>query len=95
MATLAQVDKDVQGFLGRGQGIPAETLLELLNLELSQDVTRTKGFVLDIPLNSGLKHEFNWVEAIVTYKVKLPRIQCRYFSHLVEFQQTDEEVLEF
>lgn len=35
------------------------------------------------------------MEAIVSGRLYLPRIQCRYFSHIVEFETSDEEVRAF
>ncbi len=35
------------------------------------------------------------MDAIIAGKVVLPRVQCRYFSHLFELEQTDEEAAAF
>ena len=77
------MDKDVLSFLQKGIPITQISLLELVNKELSQDVTATKGFILDIPLTTGPHSNYDWVEAIISNRVKLPRIQCRYFSHII------------
>lgn len=36
---------------------------------------------------------FSWIECILKNEVQLPQIDCRYFSHVIKFEDEDEEVL--
>lgn len=69
-------------------------MLDLVNNELKHHLAINKGFILDLPL-CNRAYEFSWIDAIVRNKVLLPKIGCRYFSHIIEFEHSDEEVLEF
>jgi len=37
----------------------------------------------------------DWVDAIIKGKVKLPRIGCRYFSHVIDLDASDSDVIKF
>lgn len=52
-----------------------------------------KGFILDIPLYESVK--FSWVEEIFKKTLKIPKIKTRYFSHVIELENSDEEVIYF
>ena len=43
-----------------------------------------KGFILDLPIDAY------WSEAILSGKLHLPCIDCRYFTHLIELHYTEE-----
>jgi len=51
--------------------------------------------VLDLPLEYSSSDTFDWVGAIISGKLFLPKLKCRYFSHLIELQAQDQDVLMF
>ena len=51
-----------------GKNIPSETLLALVNNELTNHLPINKGFILDLPLSNRV-FEFSWVDAIVRNRV--------------------------
>lgn len=37
----------------------------------------------------------DWVDAIIKGQLRIPKIGCRYFSHVLECEASDEDVLLF
>ena len=58
----------------------------MLNIELQLDVVKNKGYILNIPLEY-------WAESIL--RLRLPKLGCRYFSHVIILDQSDEDVKKF
>lgn len=79
--------------LKNGRKIENGKLVKLVNKALAEKSVAMRGFVLDLPLGAADEDGFCWVDAILTNKIILPKIQCRYFSHIVELDDTDEEVI--
>ena len=75
---LTPLERSVMDALKGGREVPSESLLELLNLELAFEAPTNKGFVLDLPLEQTTP--VNWVTAMKQNKLKLPKLQCRYFN---------------
>jgi len=61
--------------------------LDLINNELEKDLTQSRGFILDLPF------EYNkyWIDAVIRNKLTLPKLNCRFFTHIMQVEQTDEE----
>lgn len=87
-------EKQIQLDLQSGKSIAPDNLLDLLNFELSFDPVFNKGFILDLPL-AHMPGSIDWVDAIIKGKVKLPRIGCRYFSHVIDLDASDSDVIKF
>ena len=66
-----------------GKRVEDTKLIKLVNKALAEKSVAMRGFVLDLPLGFS-ENNFCWVDAILTNKVILPKIQCRYFTHIVE-----------
>jgi adenylate/nucleoside-diphosphate kinase len=59
---------------------------------MQQDSIINKGYILDLPVTG----EFNWIKQIFTKNgLYLPRIGCRHFTHVIQLEHTDEEVILF
>ena len=69
-------------------------MINLLNLALGNDATFNKGYILDLPLTFS-EGQVDWIDSIIKNKVILPKQGCRYFSHIIEFNNTDEDALHF
>lgn len=77
--------------LEKGSRVEEEDILDLLNLELRKDVTISRGFILDLPL----EYSSFWHEAIISNRVKLPKMGCRFFNRVIEIDQSEEEWAHF
>lgn len=75
---LNPVERETYDNLRFGRDIPLSVLEQLLNKELDLDAPKNKGFILDLPLE-----EPYWVNSILGNKLILPKIGCRYFTHVV------------
>ncbi|EGR31735.1 hypothetical protein IMG5_103090 [Ichthyophthirius multifiliis] len=87
-------EKEIVKELLEGKSISGNNLIELINNELQNDLPQNKGFILDVPLCFS-QGEVDWIDAIIKNKVALPKIGCRYFSHIIEFSCEDDDVLKF
>lgn len=50
-------------------------------------MTHSRGFILDLPF------EYNkyWIETLISNRIYLPKIECRYFTHILQTEQTEEQ----
>ncbi|CAD8103243.1 unnamed protein product [Paramecium sonneborni] len=87
---LNPLEREVFDSLRFGRELTQEQLESLFNVELSQDLPKNKGYILDLPLENIF-----WVNSILSNKMILPKIGCRYFTHVVNLYQSDEDVLHF
>ena len=87
---LSETEKAIVADLTSGNAISNKNLLQLLNIQLSNAKTSLKGYVLDLPLYET--KEFCWADEILDGRLKIPRIGHKYFSHVIEFINDDEEV---
>lgn len=85
---LTAIEKCVLEDLQQGRAVNEADLLDLLNAEMKNPATGSKGYILDLPLEYGKN---DWLEAITSNKLYTPKIGCRYFSHVIELEQTDDE----
>jgi adenylate/nucleoside-diphosphate kinase len=86
---LTPIEKCIIEDLSLGKTVDPGDLLDILNEEMKNPATASKGFILDLPLDYPSKT--NWVDLIINNKLHTPKINCRYFSHVIELEQTDEE----
>ena len=58
-------------------------MLDLLNNQLEKELTKSRGFILDLPF------EYNkfWIEVLISNRLYLPKVECRFFTHAIEIQQ--------
>jgi adenylate/nucleoside-diphosphate kinase len=73
--------------LAKGSAVEEEDVLDLINNEFEKEVTHSRGFILDLPF------EYNkyWIETLISNRVNLPKIECRYFTHVLQTDQTEEQ----
>jgi len=55
---------------------------------MKSPVTASKGYILDLPLEYGKN---DWTDAIISNRLYTPKVGCRYFSNIIELEQTDDE----
>lgn len=85
---LTTIEKCVLEDLQQGRAVSEGDLLDLLNAEMKNPATASKGFILDLPLEYGKN---DWMDLITSNRLYVPKVNCRYFSHVIELEQTDEE----
>eukprot|EP00828_Plagiopyla_frontata_P023696 TRINITY_DN3029_c0_g1_i10.p1 TRINITY_DN3029_c0_g1~~TRINITY_DN3029_c0_g1_i10.p1 ORF type:complete len:1472 (-),score=263.93 TRINITY_DN3029_c0_g1_i10:1139-5554(-) len=78
--------------LRNGQAIEQSKLIKLVNKALSEKSVAMRGYILDLPLSVGT-NKFCWIDAILNNHVILPKIKCRYFTHIIELDDTDCEII--
>lgn len=90
--SLGALEWEIIEDLRNGKTIEQAKLIKLINKTLSEKSIAMRGYILDLPL--GLDgNKFSWVDAILNNRVTLPKIKCRYFTHIIELDDQDEEVL--
>ena len=70
--------------LNNGKAASDEDILDLINAEFDNITTHSKGFILDLPF------EYNkfWIDNLINNRIYLPKIDCRYFTHVLQLKQT-------
>lgn len=76
---LLPIEKFILGQLQNGNAVEDEDMLDLLNNQLEKDFTKSRGFIVDLPF------EYNkfWIEVLVNNRLCLPKVECRFFTHVV------------
>ncbi|KAL4506760.1 hypothetical protein ABPG72_001181 [Tetrahymena utriculariae] len=87
-------ERQILAELQEGKSISNQNLINLVNYELSFEEPSNKGYVLDLPLTFD-QDQVNWVDCIIKNQVQLPRIGCRYFSHIIQFETSDDDIIKF
>lgn len=90
---LTPLEKDIILELKSGCQISYDSLRELLNVELDDPLVSLKGFILDIPLIDT--PEFSWLSQLLNGNLRIPQINCRYFTHMINLEVPDIEVSNF
>jgi len=88
---LSPLEKEIMTELKTGLQISNECLLELLNIDLEDPLVSLKGYILDIPLIDF--PEFSWISQVLNGNLRIPQISCRYFTHVINLDVPDTEVL--
>ena len=55
---------------------------------MKNPATASKGYILDLPLEYNKN---DWIDIIISNRLYTPKVGCRYFSHVIELEQTDDE----
>jgi len=90
---LSSLEREIINELKSGSSISNDSLLELMNLSLDDPLVSIKGFILDIPLIDSV--DFSWISQILNGNLRIPQILCRYFTHVINLEVSDQEVLNF
>ena len=85
---LTTIEKCVLEDLQQGKAVSDGDLLDLLNSEMKNPATASKGYILDLPLEYNKN---DWIDIIISNRLYTPKVGCRYFSHVIELEQTDDE----
>lgn len=72
-----------------GEAVSDEDMLGLLNATFAQPDTKLKGFILDLPFETG---SF-WLDALTKNQLTIPKYLHRPFTHIIELKNNDFSVL--
>ena len=90
--SLGALEWEIIEDLRNGKVIEQAKLIKLINKALSEKSIAMRGYILDLPLNLGV-NKFSWIDAILNNRLILPKIKCRYFTHIIELDDSEQEVI--
>ena len=77
---LTTIEKCIIEDLQQGKAVNEGDLLDLLNAEMKNPATASKGYILDLPFEYG---RVDWIDIIISNRLYTPKVGCRYFSHVI------------
>ena len=86
--SLGALEWEIIEDLRNGKVIEQAKLIKLINKALSEKSIAMRGYILDLPLNLGV-NKFSWIDAILNNRLILPKIKCRYFTHIIELDDSE------